>query len=80
MISHFFTKQFLGFLLVGGVAALLHWLSRIMLSNWMSFSSAVVIAYLFGMLTAFILNSFFVFPKSDKPKIKQARDFIFTNL
>lgn len=80
MISHFFTKQFLGFLLVGGVAALLHWLSRIMLSNWMSFSSAVVIAYLFGILTAFILNSFFVFPKSDKPKIKQARDFIFTNL
>lgn len=80
MIKHFFTKQFLGFLAVGGLAAFLHWLSRIILSAWMSFSDAVIVAYAIGMSVAFILNSFFVFPKSDKPKYKQARDFVIVNL
>jgi len=80
MIRHFFTKQFLGFLLVGGLAAFLHWTSRIALSNWLSFSWAVVIAYAIGMIIAFALNSYFIFPTSNKPKIKQARDFMITNI
>ena len=80
MIKHFFTNQFLRFLAVGGIAAFLHWLSRIILSTWMSFSGAVIVAYAVGMSVAFILNSFFVFPNSDKPKYKQARDFVVVNL
>jgi putative flippase GtrA len=80
MTKHFFTKQFLGFLTVGGLAAFLNWLSRILLSNWLSFSWAVVIAYAVGMSAAFTLNSFFVFPKSEKPRHKQARDFAIVNL
>jgi putative flippase GtrA len=80
MISHFFTKQFLGFLAVGGLAAFLHWASRILLSNWLSFSWAVVVAYCVGIIVAFFLNSYFIFPKSIKPKASQARDFIFTNI
>lgn len=80
MIKHFLTKQFMGFIAVGGLAAFLHWLSRIMLSVWLPFSWAVALAYLIGMLVAFTLNSLFVFPKSEKPKHKQARDFVFINL
>jgi len=80
VIRHFFTKQFFGFLAVGGLAAFLHWLSRIILNMWMSFSSAVIVAYAVGISVAFILNSFFVFPKSSKPKRKQARDFVMVNL
>jgi len=80
VIKHFLTKQFLGFLAVGGLAAFLHWLSRIFLNRWMSFSGAVIVAYAVGMGVAFILNSFFVFPKSDKSKYKQARDFVIVNL
>ena len=80
MIKPFFTKQFLRFLAVGGLAVFLHWLSRIILSTWMSFYGAVIVAYAIGMGVAFILNSFFVFPKSDKPKYKQARDFVVVNL
>jgi len=80
VIQHFLTKQFLGFLAVGGVAAFLHWLSRIMLSNWLSFSWAVTIAYAVGILVAFTLNSFLVFPRSEKPRNKQARDFVLVNL
>ena len=80
MIRHFFTKQFLGFLFVGCLAAFLHWTSRIILSNWLSFSWAVAIAYAIGMSIAFALNSYFIFPNSNKSKIKQARDFIITNI
>jgi putative flippase GtrA len=80
LIKHFFTKQFLGFVTVGCIAALLHWLSRIILSKWLSFSWAVAVAYAFGMLIAFTLNSFFIFPKSEKPRLRQARDFAIVNL
>ncbi len=80
MIRHFYSKQFLGFLFVGGLAAFLNWTSRIILSSWLSFSWAVVIAYAIGVTIAFLLNSYFIFPASNKPKIKQARDFVITNI
>lgn len=80
MIRNFFTKQFLGFLVVGGLAAFLHWLARIALSIWLPFSWAVAVAYGVGMLVAFLLNSYFVFPKSEKPRHQQARDFVIVNL
>ena len=80
VLKYFFTKQFLRFLLVGGTAAFAQWLLRIVLSIWMNFSSAVLISYAFGMFIAFVLSSIFVFPRSHKPRVKQARDFIVTNL
>ncbi len=80
MIRHFFTKQFLLFVAVGGFAAFLNWLARIILSRWMSFAAAVVVAYLLGMAAAFVLNRVFVFPRSDKPISRQARDFVMVNL
>lgn len=46
----------------------------------MSFSWAVIVAYVVGMAVAFLLNSLFIFPKSRKPKIRQARDFTIVNL
>lgn len=80
MIKHFLTKQFLGFLFVGGLAALLNWLARVLLSIWLPFSWAVAAAYAVGMSVAFLLNSFFVFHKSKKAKHNQARDFVVVNL
>jgi putative flippase GtrA len=80
MIKHFLTKQFFRFVIVGGLAAFLHWASRILLSNWMSFSWALVVSYCIGIIVAFVLNSYYIFPQSVKPKAKQARDFIFTNI
>ncbi len=80
MLKHFLSRQFLGFIAVGGLAALLHWLSRIILSHWMSFSVAVVFAYMIGMAVAFTMNAVYVFPGSNKPKRKQAQDFIIVNL
>jgi len=65
---------------VGGLAALLHWLARLFLSIWLPFSWAVIIAYGVGMIVAFLLNSVFVFPKSEKARHAQARDFVLVNL
>lgn len=80
MIRHFFTRQFLAFVAVGGTAALLHWLARIALSQWLPFSSAVAFAYGVGLAVAYLLNRAFVFPTSEKPRLAQARDFVLVNL
>ncbi len=80
MLRHFVSRQFAGFLFAGGCAALLHWLARIALSLFMPYSWAVVFAYGVGMGVAFLLNSYFVFPASDKPVPKQARDFLVINV
>ena len=80
MLKLFLSRQFAGFLVAGGMAALLHWLTRILLSLVMPFSWAVFFAYGVGMAVAFLLNSYFVFPASDKPVARQARDFFVINL
>ena len=80
MLKHFVSRQFAGFLIAGGCAALLHWLARIVLSLFMPYSWAVVFAYGVGMAVAFLLNSYYVFPTSDKPVPKQARDFLVINI
>jgi len=65
VIKQFLSRQFLVFLLTGGFAALVNFLSRILYNTWMSFSSAVILAYITGMITAFILARIFVFRKSE---------------
>lgn len=70
----------MGFLAVGGSAAVLHWLARLLLSNWLPFVWAVALAYALGMAVAFLLNSHFVFPASNKPRPAQARSFVLVNL
>ena len=66
MIQSFLSKEFLGFLITGGIAATVNFLSRIYFNQFYSFSVSVVFAYLLGMLTAFILARVFVFNKSSQ--------------
>jgi putative flippase GtrA len=54
-------RQFLLFLLTGGVAALVNVISRIGFSRFLSFELAVVAAYGIGMVTAYVLARQFVF-------------------
>ena len=63
---NFLNRQFLTFLLVGGFAAFINWLSRIFFSDFMSFTAAIVMAYLTGMVTAFVLSRLIVFEKSGR--------------
>lgn len=80
MIRHFLSRQFLGFVGVGVTAAASNWLSRVVVSHWVSFNWSVVLAYGVGMVVAFTLNALLVFPGSDKPRQRQALEFVLVNL
>ena len=80
MLKLFYTRQFLEFLAVGGSAALLQWSARMLLSHWLEFSAALLVAYAISLTFAFCLNSLFVFRHSTRPRQKQARDFIMINI
>lgn len=59
-------SQFLRFVVTGGLAAGANILSRLALSQIVSFETAVVVAYLVGMTVAFILARLFVFDASGR--------------
>ena len=80
MIKHFFSKQFMVFLLTGGTAAAVNFGSRILYSQHVDFSSAVILAYMTGMITAFVLAKLFVFRKSRQSMHRSAFFFILVNL
>ena len=80
MIGQFFTRQFALFLITGGTAAAVNFLSRILYSQWVSFSSAVILAYLTGMVTAFVLAKLFVFPGSGQTLFSSASRFAVVNI
>ncbi len=80
MIEAFRSKQFLAFLVTGGVAALANFGSRIAFSHWMPFSAAVIAAYCVGMCTAFVLARAFVFKASTQSTHKSAMFFVLVNL
>ncbi|MFM0395402.1 GtrA family protein [Paraburkholderia phytofirmans] len=76
----FVSKSFLLFLLTGGFAAAVNWGSRILYNKWMPYSSAIVVAYITGMITAFILAKLFVFTKSTQSTGRSVFFFTLVNL
>jgi putative flippase GtrA len=80
VIRHFFSKQFLAFFAVGSFSAVVNFGSRILYSNWVSYPVAVVLAYITGMITAFILNALFVFTESTQPVHRSAMYFTVVNI
>ncbi|TDN67193.1 GtrA family protein [Paraburkholderia sp. BL10I2N1] len=76
----FFSKDFLMFLLTGGFAAAVNWGSRIVYNIWVPYSVAIVVAYITGMITAFILAKLFVFTKSTQSTARSVFFFTLVNL
>jgi putative flippase GtrA len=74
------SPRFLKFLIAGGVAAAVNFGSRIVFSHWLPFSAAIVLAYIIGMITAFVLTKAFVFTKSVNSTSKSAGFFVLVNL
>jgi putative flippase GtrA len=74
------TTQFMKFLVTGGVAAAVNLISRVMLNWAMPFEVAVVIAYLFGMATAYLLSRQFVFAASGRSVLSEVKRFTVVNL
>ncbi len=60
------SREFIAFVAAGGTSAVINWLSRIGLSEFMRLEYAVTIAYLIGMSIAYTLNKLFVFQKSGR--------------
>ena len=80
MIRQFLAKQFLIFLITGATAAAVNFCSRIFYNQLLDFSSAVIVAYLTGMVTAFFLAKIFVFKTSQQSMQRSAMFFILVNL
>lgn len=76
----FWSRQFGAFLLTGGVAAAVNFGSRILYSRAVDFSSAVLLAFLSGMATAFVLARTFVFADSRQSLGRSGMFFILVNL
>jgi putative flippase GtrA len=73
-------RRFVLFLLAGGIAAGVNILSRIALNYVMPYEVAIVVAYLAGMTTAYLLNKFFVFESSGRGAASEYLRFALVNL
>jgi len=80
LIQHFFSRQFISFLITGGIAAIVNFLSRIFYYQYFSFSASVLLAYLTGMVTAFVLAKLFVFKSSTQTVKRSAMIFALVNV
>ncbi|MFY2763401.1 GtrA family protein [Arenimonas sp. MALMAid1274] len=74
------SRQFMLFVLAGGIAAAANFLSRIALGMVMPYVPSIVLAYGIGMLTAFLLNRAFVFTGASNSMRSQVGWFVAVNL
>lgn len=80
MLEQFKSKQFIIFLITGGVAALVNFFSRLLYNHWLDFSWSVILAYVTGMVAAFILARMFVFRHSKQELHRSVAFFALVNL
>ena len=80
MLGVFKSREFLLFVFTGGIAALVNFVSRIVLNDWLGFSVAVIVAYMIGMITAFYLAKYFVFNFKAKSNLVSATRFVLVNM
>ena len=64
----------------GGFAALVNFVSRIIFNFWFSFEVSVVLAYLIGMITAYILTKIFVFKAKSVGLVSSSIKFTIVNI
>lgn len=73
-------RQFRNFLLAGGVAAAANFGSRFIFSLWVRYEWAVVLAFVVGLATGFVLMRAHVFGGQGKAIGPQAARFVVVNL
>jgi putative flippase GtrA len=79
VIKQFLSRQFIMFLLTGGTAAAVNFGSRILYSQWLGFSFAVIFAYITGMIVAYVLAKLFVFKEGQQTASRSITFFILVN-
>jgi putative flippase GtrA len=73
-------REFISFLIAGGIAALVNIGTRIAFNLVIPFEVAVIVAYLFGMTTAYVLARQFVFQSSGRTVHDEYVRFTLVNL
>ncbi len=73
-------RQFVAFVVVGGIAAVVNILTRIVFSLVVRYEIAILVAYLCGMTTAYLLNRLFVFAASGRSVGSEYLRFTLVNL
>ncbi|HMK80976.1 MAG TPA: GtrA family protein [Xanthobacteraceae bacterium] len=73
-------RRFILFLGAGSAAALVNIASRVVLNWAMPYEVAIVVAYLIGMTTAYLLNRYFVFAASGRGVTSEYLRFTLVNL
>ncbi|MGO9432456.1 GtrA family protein [Rhodoblastus sp.] len=74
------STEFIRFLLTGGVAAAVNLGSRYFFNNFIGFEIAVVVAYILGMITAYVLARLFVFQTSGRSMPSEFKRFAIVNV
>ncbi|QTL05352.1 GtrA family protein [Aquabacter sp. L1I39] len=74
------SRDFLLFLLIGGLAALVNLVGRIIFNLVVDYQLAIILAYPPGMAVAFLLNRHFVFRADAHPAVGQIVRFALVNL
>ena len=72
--------RFLLFVAAGGAAAAVNILSRIVFNWAVPYEVAIVLAYVCGMITAYLLNKYFVFEASGRAVASESLRFALVNL
>jgi putative flippase GtrA len=72
-------KRFASFIATSGISVMVNLTSRWLLSHVMPYEAAVSVAYLFGIITAFMLARMFVFSASDDNWLAQYGRFALVN-
>jgi len=79
-MKQFLSRQFVIFLVTGGLAAAVNFGSRLIYNQWFDYSTSVILAYLNGMVTAFVLARLFVFTTSEQSMRRSVFFFVVVNL
>lgn len=74
------SRQFIGFVLVSGIAGAANFGSRFLFSLLLPYTVAICAAFVVGLTTAFLLNRRYVFSDSLQSKQSQALRFLAVNL
>lgn len=73
-------RTFIYFLVAGGVAAVVNIAARYVINKFTYFEVAVVVAYMIGLLTAYILCRLFVFGPSGRSRSSELHRFVVVNI
>lgn len=73
-------SEFARFIVVGAIAASANIGSRVVFNLWVGFVTAMTMAFVVGLITAFVLNRNWVFLRSGKRWPNEATWFVLVNL